>query len=273
MRERLRLDTWQPAHSAVGGQEQTRSCGWVLAPIDAPIPGGHSRSIETPPASTPAPGRVAAPAIRVLLPILIGKRRLKSAAMQIQLDDIGGGERLLGQVGEEEFVHNARARNPNGTFLLGGWMGGYDHAARHAFGPHRDLRAVVEAAHRLANFPLLGLIGRQMQTCLHEWMIEYAVLFAARHKGEPGQVSEHSPSAVLSIKPEQGALRQKLVCGKVARNRREALTQFLPIAAVTPIAKRAEPLKTVGLTDDGPRPHHLPTLAPPVARGADVIQP
>ena len=52
-----------------------------------------------------------------------------------------------------------------------------------------------------------------------------------------------------------------------------ALTQFLPVAPVASVAKRAEPVETVGLTDDGARPHDLPALAPRVARGTHVIQP
>ena len=38
--------------------------------------------------------------------------------MQIQFDDIGGGEGLLRQIGEEEFVDDARTRDANGTFLV-----------------------------------------------------------------------------------------------------------------------------------------------------------
>ena len=41
------------------------------------------------------PGGVRAPAIRVDFLILIGKRRFKGAAMQIQFDDIAGGEPRL----------------------------------------------------------------------------------------------------------------------------------------------------------------------------------
>ena len=60
---------------------------------------------------------------------------------------------------------------------------------------------------------------------------------------------------------------------EIATDGREALTQFLPVASVASIAKTAEPLKTVRLTDDGASPHDLPALAPPVARSTDVIQP
>ena len=94
-----------------------------------------------------SPGRVAAPAIGVMLLVFICKRRLKGAAMQVQLDDIAGSECLLRQIGEEEFVDDACARDANGALLLARGMGRHDHAAQHAFGPHRHARAVVEAAH------------------------------------------------------------------------------------------------------------------------------
>jgi hypothetical protein len=41
------------------------------------------------------PGRMRAPAIRVLLSSLVSQCRLKSAAMQVEFGDIGGGKRLL----------------------------------------------------------------------------------------------------------------------------------------------------------------------------------
>ena len=41
---------------------------------------------------------------------------------------------------------------------------------------------------------------------------------------------------------------------------------------MAPIAKGAEPLGTMSLADDGARAHHLPPLAPPVARRTDLIQ-
>src|SRR5579859_5062530 len=44
-------------------------------------------------------------------------------------------------------------------------------------------------------------------------------------------------------------------------------------ASVASIAKRAEPLVAVGLTNDGSCSYPLSTLAPGVARGTHVIQP
>ncbi len=152
-------------------------------------------------------------------------------------------------------------------------MGGHHHAAQHALGSHRHLWAVVETAHHLAFWTLLDLIGGQVQARLDERMIEDGVLFASCHKSETSQVGEDGSGPILAIEPEQGTRLWKLMRREVARDGRSALSQFLPVAPVASVAKRAEPLEAVGLADDGARPHHLPALAAPVARGTDLIQP
>ncbi len=78
-----------------------------------------------------------------------------------------------GRVGEEEFIDDARPRDANRTLLVALGMGGHHHAAQHALGSHRHLWTVVEAAHHLAFRALLELIGGQVQTRLHERMIEH----------------------------------------------------------------------------------------------------
>ena len=158
-----------------------------------------------------------------MFPILIGESRLKATTMQIQLDDIAGGERPLWQVGKEEFVNDARTRDTNGTLLEALGMGRHHHTAQYTERSHRDLWTVVETADHLTFWTLLGLIGGQVQARLDERMIEHCVLFAAGHKGEASQVRQHGPSAVLAIEPEQGAFLQELVCSEVATDGREAL--------------------------------------------------
>ena len=79
--------------------------------------------------------------------------------MQVQFNHIAGGKRLLWQVGEKEFVHHTCPRDANGAFLFARRMGGEDPAAGCPFGSHRNLRAIVEAAHHLAFGTLLELIG------------------------------------------------------------------------------------------------------------------
>src|SRR6266568_7778459 len=150
------------------------------------------------------------------------------------------------QVGEEEFVDDARTRDPNGTLLFARRMRCHNHAAAHALGPSRYLRAVVEAAYHLTFWTLLDLIRGEVQTRLDERMIEYRVLFAAGHIGEAGQVGENSPGAILSVEAEQGARLWELMRREVATNGREALTQFLSITTVASVAKRAEPTFSCG---------------------------
>jgi hypothetical protein len=133
--------------------------------------------------------------------VFICQNRLEGTTMEIQFDDIGGGKRLLRQIGEEEFVDEARTRNANRTLLLANGMGRYHHAARHTERSHRYLRTIVEAAHDLTFRTLLELIRGQVQTRLDERMIEHRVLFAARYKGETSQVCQHGPRAILAIEP------------------------------------------------------------------------
>jgi hypothetical protein len=53
--------------------------------------------------------RMATPAIRVDLLVFIGKHCFKSTTMQVECDDIGGGEAILWKMGEKEFVDHALA--------------------------------------------------------------------------------------------------------------------------------------------------------------------
>jgi len=69
--------------------------------------------------------------------------------MQVQFNDIAGGECALRKVGEEQFIHDACTRHANGTLLFPGRMRCHDHATAHAIGSHRYLWAVVEAANHL----------------------------------------------------------------------------------------------------------------------------
>jgi len=94
-----------------------------------------------------------------LLDVFICQCRLKGATMQVQLDGIGSGEGMLREIGEEEFVDDARTRDAYGTFLLPSWMGGHHRAAEWSIWPDRHVRTIVEAADELAFRPLLELIG------------------------------------------------------------------------------------------------------------------
>src|SRR6266566_6716627 len=109
---------------------------------------------------------VTTPTIGVDLLIFVSKRRFKGPAMQVQLDDIGSGECLLRQGGEEEFVNDTRTREANRALFGVGRMSCDDHAAQHTRGSHRHLWTIVEAAHQLTFWTRLELIGWQVQTRL-----------------------------------------------------------------------------------------------------------
>ncbi len=157
--------------------------------------------------------------------------------MEIQFDDIGSSESLLRQRGEEKFIDDTRTRDANRTLLVAGWMSRHHHAAPHPLWPHRHLWAVVETAYHRAFRALLDLIRGKLQTRLDERVIKDRVLFASCHKGEASQVGEHGSGAILSVKPEQGALFRELVRREIATDGRESLAQFLPVEPVASVAK------------------------------------
>ena len=218
-----------------------------------------------------SPGRVAAPAVRVKLGIFIGEGRLKGPTMQIQFDHIASGEGRLGQVGEEEFVDDTCSCDPNGTLLIACGMRDHHHTASHLFRPDWNLRTIVEAAHGLTFRALLELIRRQVETRLHQRVIQSGVRSASGHKGEARQVGEYGPRSILSVKPEQGTRRWNLVRREVATDGCQAPPQLLPIVSVAPVPKRAEPLEAMSLTDNRAGSYHLPTFAPWVAGGTDLL--
>src|SRR5258708_38469166 len=57
-----------------------------------------------------APGRVAAPAVGVLLGVFVCQCRLKGATMQVQRDDVRGGGGALRAVGKKEILDENRPR-------------------------------------------------------------------------------------------------------------------------------------------------------------------
>ena len=120
---------------------------------------------------------------------------------------------------------------------------------------------------------LLDLIGRLVQTRLHQRMIEGAVLFATGHKREPGQIGKHGSGPILAVESEQGVFLEKLVCGEIPADDSEALSEFRAVPPIASVSKGAEPLETVSLADNRARPHDLSSHAPSVARSTDLIQP
>jgi hypothetical protein len=184
---------------------------------------------------------VATPSIGVDLLVFIRESRLKGATVEVQLNDIASGECLLREVGKEQLVDDARACDPNGTFLFACGMRGDDHTAAHTLKPQQDLGAVVETAHHLAFRALLELIGRQVQTCLNARVIEQTVLFAAGDKREPSQIGKHSSVPILAVESKQGVFLWKLVPREIPADGGEALAEFCSVQPIASVPETAEP--------------------------------
>src|SRR5438128_12304592 len=90
------------------------------------------------------------PAIRILFLILIGEHGLKSATMQVQLHDIGGGEGTNRQCRKEEFIDDVVASRSDGSSPARGGMRGHNDAAPLAGGTHWTTRKIEEDTLRTA---------------------------------------------------------------------------------------------------------------------------
>ena len=122
--------------------------------------------------------------------------------MQIQFDDIRGGEGLLRQLREEEFVDDAFACDaPTGLFWFpAGWVATTTRHERPSestgtSGQSERLRTIWLCS------PRLDLISRQVQTCLNQRVIEHAGVFASGHKREPSHIGEDGSGAILPVEP------------------------------------------------------------------------
>jgi len=66
-------------------------------------------------------------------------------------------------------------------------------------------------------------------------------------------------------------LRQA-VCSEIATDDPERATQFLPVLPVASVPEIAEPLRGMGLRNDGASTDDFPTFAPRVASSTDFIE-
>jgi hypothetical protein len=214
-----------------------------------------------------------APSVCPLFLIFIGKHWLKSPAMEIQSDNIGGSEPRLRKIGEKEFVDHAFAGLADAALLLRCRVGGYYHAAMAALWSYRDIGAVVERSHERAFWTTEVGIGRQVEPRLDGRVIQYCVVFTSHHEAEAFQICDDGPSAVEAVQPQQSACLRKAVGREIAADGCERMCQLLPVLSVASLSERAEPLRGVGMRNDGAGANNFSSLAPSVARGTDLIEP
>src|SRR5438552_13113809 len=82
------------------------------------------------------------------LVVFIGEYWGTRATMQVKRHHVGGGECVLREIGEKEFVDHPLAGVTDAALFLGCWVGGHYDTAAGARLPHRDIGAVVELAHQ-----------------------------------------------------------------------------------------------------------------------------
>ena len=116
-------------------------------------------------------------------------------------------------------------------------------------------------------------IGGQVEPCLHGRVIQHGVVFAPYHEAEAIQICHDGPSAVEAIQPQQRTRLRQAVRSQIATDGPQRGCQFLAVLPVASVSETAEPLRGVGLRNDGASADDFPTLAPGVASSTDLIQP
>src|SRR2546421_7673274 len=84
-------------------------------------------------------GCMRTPPVGVLLLVFIGKQRLKGTTMQVKCHHVTGGEGVLRELGEKEFIDHALAGVTDAALFLGSRVGGHHDATAQALRPHRDI--------------------------------------------------------------------------------------------------------------------------------------
>jgi hypothetical protein len=196
-----------------------------------------------------------APAIRVLVVIVLGKHRFTRATMQGECHDIGGGEPLVWKLGEKAFGDHARAGLADAALFLGSQVRSHHDAAAAARRAHRDIGAVGERAHPGAFRATERGIGGHVEPRLHRRVIHHRVIVAPHHEEEAVQIGHDGPRAGEAVSSQQGACVRLVGRRERATDDPQGGCQFLPILPVASVSDTAEPLSGVGLRNDGAMSH------------------
>jgi hypothetical protein len=156
-------------------------------------------------------------------------------------------------------------------FSGAGWVATTTRQRQPVF-PHRDIGAVVERAHQGAFRATEVGVGGQVEPCLHGRLIQHRVVFAPHHEAEAIQICNDGPSAVEAVQPQQGTRLRQAVRSEIATDDPQRGCQFLAVLPVASVSETAEPLRGVGLRNDGAGADDFPTLAPGVPSSTDLIQ-
>jgi hypothetical protein len=156
-------------------------------------------------------GRVRAPAITVLLPILIGEHRLEAPPMQVELHHIGGGKTKSREGRKEQFVDHPIAGCADRTGRGSGRMGGNNHPTVMSLCGHRQFSTIKEIPADTAFVMPELLISRQSETLLYLCEIKEFVIFAAHRPNDPShpQIGDNGSVAIQPIESNEGLTWRK----------------------------------------------------------------
>ncbi len=195
--------------------------------------------------------------------------------MQVERHHIRGGEGVLRQIGQQEFIDNSVTGEPDLALLLfpgWGWMSGHDDTNERSSLGQALVWAVVERVADSTFCTKEVLIGRQVQARLDVGAIEDAVVFAASDIREIVHIADDRPGAILAIEAQQCSLGGKVVGLEVRLDGRLCSAQFLAILSIARVAKAGHPLMGMHLQDRRARANDFPSLASGVARRAEGTQ-
>src|SRR6266516_5938814 len=133
------------------------------------------------------------PAVRILLLVFIGKDGGVSTTMQVECHHVGGGERLLREIGQEQFVDNSGAFDAHPALRFPGWMGCHDDITPLSLWSYSYVRTIVERAHQGTFRAAKLLIGGKMQTHMDMRGRKLDVPFAPRNARETSHRQQERP--------------------------------------------------------------------------------
>jgi hypothetical protein len=190
-----------------------------------------------------------APAVGIVLDVLIRESVFEGATVQIKRHHIGRRERPLGQVGHEEFVDDPFALDAHPALRRPRGMRRHHEPTAGARWTERHRRAIVERAAVGTFWAAERSCSGKREAQLDLRAIQQRIVFAAQHVGQPGQVDQHRSGPILPIQAQDGAFRRELGGLHIALYRFHGPAQFRPVLAVAGVAKGAEPLVGMGLQD------------------------
>jgi hypothetical protein len=184
---------------------------------------------------------VTPPAIWLKFLVFVFQGCFKGTAMEGERHHIGGGEGVLGQIGQEEFIDDSGTSESDLPFLF---LLRWSRMGRHHDAHQRSTfaQALVWTVVERAADPTFGtsevLIGGQVQARLDLGTIEELVVFAARDLRHVAHIRHDRPAAILTIQTHQRSLGGKVMGLDIRLDGALRPASLLAIPPVPRVSKR-----------------------------------